>query len=469
MKGIIFDMDGVLTDSSPIHEWAFRETLRPYGIVVDYRRIAGMRTRDAIAILLAENGIHDAELERLAAAKSEAALRRMREENPVVPGALDVVERLSAKYPIALASSGSRESVDAFLELNCARPLFRAVLSGGDIKAAKPEPDIYLEAARRLGISSRDCLVVEDSISGAQAATAAGAQVAMVTASVDSLSSLLQHTVSACDVPEADDIRRFASGPRHREQWTAIIPAAGRGTRLGFDLPKILYPVAGRTILEWLARLLRPICARVIVVASPEGAPVISRRLDELLPGQSEVAVQAEPRGMADAIQSALPQLRTTHALIVWGDQAALKPESLDVSVRLHENAAPLATVPTAMRDKPYIHFERDSSNRVIRVLQAREGDTMPATGESDCGVFFFRSIALRRLLAELQRNGAGMGGRTGEFNFLPALPLAGRLAGSLLTPRIMTEEESIGVNSRQDAEILAGVLLARGAGIAGA
>jgi bifunctional UDP-N-acetylglucosamine pyrophosphorylase/glucosamine-1-phosphate N-acetyltransferase len=468
MKGIIFDMDGVLTDSSLIHEWAFREVFRPYGIVVDYGRIAGMRTRDAIAMLLAENCVHDAEPARLAAAKSEAALRRMREENPVVPGGLDVVERLAAKFPIALASSGSRESVDAFLDLNCARPLFQAVLSGGDTKAAKPAPDIYLEAARRLGLSPRDCLVVEDSISGVQSAAAAGAQVTMVRASLDSLRRLLEYSVTVSDVPEADVIRQFASGPRHREQWTAIIPAAGRGTRLGFDLPKILYPVAGRTILEWLACLLGPFCARVIVVASPEGAPVISRRLDQLLPGQSEVVVQAEPRGMADAIQAALPQLRTPHALIVWGDQAALKPESLDVGARLHENAAPLATVPTVMRDKPYIHFERDFHNRVIRVLQAREGDNMPAKGESDCGVFFFRSIALRRLLAELQHNGAGLGRQTGEFNFLPALPLAARLPGSLLTPRIMTEEESIGVNSRQDAEILAGVLLGRGAGVAG-
>jgi HAD superfamily hydrolase (TIGR01509 family) len=94
---------------------------------------------------------------------------------PSYRGALDVVERLAAKFPVALASSGSRESVDAFLELNCARPLLQTVLSGGDIKAAKPAPDIYLEAARRLEIFPRDCLVVEDSIPGAQSAAAAGA------------------------------------------------------------------------------------------------------------------------------------------------------------------------------------------------------------------------------------------------------------------------------------------------------
>jgi hypothetical protein len=115
------------------------------------------------------------------------------------------------------------------------------------------------------------------------------------------------------------------------------------------------------------------------------------------------------------------------------------------------------------MRANPYIHFERDDTGRLIRVLQAREGDIMPDYGESDSGVFFFRSLALRRLLAELQESRAGLGKRTKEFNFLPVLPLAGRTEGSLLTPRIMTEEESIGVNTPQDAEVLAAVLRARG------
>ena len=467
MKGIIFDLDGVLTDSTPIHDWAFREILRPYGIGVDYQRIAGMRTLDAIRMLLAENGVDDANAASLARAKSEAALRRIRAENPVVPGALDLVERLSARFPIGLASSGSRESVDAFLEMNRARPLFQVVLSGSDVKAAKPSPEIYLEAARRLGIPPPDCLVVEDSKSGAQAAIGAGAEVTTVAANLDSLSRLLEHTVYVPDVLGALDLARFASSPLHREHWTAIIPAAGRGTRLGFDLPKILYPVGGRTILEWLIQLIAPICSRLIVVASPAGAQAISERLEHLVPGKTEVAVQTQPRGMADAIQSALPRLRTTHALVVWGDQAALKLESLDMCARLHENAGPLATVPTVIRKDPYIHLERDARNQVIRVLQAREGDTMPARGESDAGVFFFRSIALGRLVAELHRGGTGIGSQTGEINFLPVLPLAARLPGGLLTPRIMTEEESIGVNTPQDAEILAAVLSGRRAGVA--
>jgi HAD superfamily hydrolase (TIGR01509 family) len=438
IRAVIFDMDGVLTDSSPIHAWAFQETLRPYGIEVYYPRIAGMRTLDVIQMLLAEHGVHDADAVALGARKSELALQRMREENPVVPGALDVVERLAARYPVALASSGSRESIETFLELNAAQSLFQVVLTGSDVHAAKPSPDIYLEAARRLGFPPAECLVVEDAEAGAQAARAAGCPVTMVTADASSLATVL----------------RYGS----REQWTAIIPAAGRGSRLGFDRPKILYPVAGRTILDWLGELLSPFCERLIVVASPDGAPVIA----EQVPEHCEVVVQREPLGMADAIRAALPRLETKQALIVWGDQAALKPESIEQCIRLHESAAPLATVPTAMRPNPYIHFERDSSGRVVRVLQAREGDAMPAQGESDSGVFFFRSIALRRLIGELERSGEGVGARTGEFNFLPILPLAARIEGSLLTPRIMSEEESIGVNTPGDAERLAEVLRAR-------
>lgn len=424
IRAIIFDMDGVLTDSSPIHAWAFEKVL---GREIDYPRIAGMRTVDVMKMLAPAGS----DVERLAAEKSAVALARMREQNPVLPNALDVVERLSARYPIALASSGSRESVETFLGLNSARELFRVVLTGSDVLAAKPAPDIYLEAARQLGFPPAECLVVEDAEAGAAAARAAGCPVEMVPPGVLSLSWLLPQ------------VSRMA--------WTAIVPAAGRGSRLGFDRPKILYPVAGRPILEWIRDVVSPWCSRMIVVASPSGAPYFE-----------DCVVQPEPLGMADAIRCALPRVETTHSLIIWGDQAAVRPASIAACVEMHEASGALATLPTVMRANPYIHFKRDATGRVLRVLQAREGDAMPEVGESDAGVFCFRSIALRRLLGEMERSGSGIGARTGEFNFLPVFPLAARVEGGLLTPSVITEEESIGVNTVEDAQRLSDVLRAR-------
>lgn len=259
-------------------------------------------------------------------------------------------------------------------------------------------------------------------------------------------------------IVDRDSAAEYMDAAVDPSQWTALIPAAGRGSRLGFDKPKILFPIAGHTILEWLLDLLRPLCSHFVFVLSAEGKEAVS----PLLPGDCRIAVQKEPRGMADAIACGLPLVETANVLIIWGDQVALEPASLDLAMRVHQGPArPDATCPTLWRDKPYIHFERDAEGRVSRVLQAREGDTMPLRGESDCGVFLFTVSKLRQLLKVLLESKAAVGSRTGEFNFLPIFPMLDRL----ITMPIMTEAQSVGVNSRADAEFLERHLLARKAG----
>jgi bifunctional UDP-N-acetylglucosamine pyrophosphorylase/glucosamine-1-phosphate N-acetyltransferase len=240
--------------------------------------------------------------------------------------------------------------------------------------------------------------------------------------------------------------------------WTALVPAAGRGSRLNFDQPKVLFPIAGKTILEWLVDLLNPLCGQFVFVVSPQGEQPVAAVTSRLLPGHHRIAVQPEPRGMADAIACGLPFVGTPHTMIVWGDQVALRMSSLEFAMGVHQGpATPAATCPTLLRNSPYIHFERDQSGRVIRVLQAREGDAMPERGESDSGVFLFRTETLRRDLPRLLASTECTGKQTGELNFLPIFPML----ESLITLPIMTEPESVGVNSRADAEYLEQYLLA--------
>jgi len=241
--------------------------------------------------------------------------------------------------------------------------------------------------------------------------------------------------------------------------WTALVPAAGRGSRLNFDQPKVLFPIAGKTILEWLVDLLSPLCSRFVFVVSPQGEQPVAAVTSRLLPGCHRIAAQPEPRGMADAIACGLPCVETPHTMIVWGDQVALRPASLEFAMGVHEGpAAPEATCPTLLRDHPYIHFERNESGKVINVLQAREGDAMPERGESDSGVFLFRTEVLRRDLPRLLTSAESIGKQTRELNFLPIFPML----ESLITLPIMTEPESVGVNSRADAEYLGRYLLGR-------
>ena len=188
-------MDGVLLDSSPIHAAAYLEALGSFPIpAFEYSRLAGLRTKDGVRRILADNGIALAEeqIDSIAAAKSKIALERMVRENPIIPGARAVLASLSRRCKLALASSGSAASVNAFLDCNGIRSFFECVLHSGDIVNAKPSPEIFLAAFHRLGIAPERCAVVEDAVAGIQAGRAAGGVVFGIPA-----------TCAVCDLEQA--------------------------------------------------------------------------------------------------------------------------------------------------------------------------------------------------------------------------------------------------------------------------
>jgi bifunctional UDP-N-acetylglucosamine pyrophosphorylase / glucosamine-1-phosphate N-acetyltransferase len=250
--------------------------------------------------------------------------------------------------------------------------------------------------------------------------------------------------------------REFAAPQVDASLWTAIVPAAGRGSRMGLDRPKILYPVAGRMILERLLERFLPHCSSVIFVLSPEGRTHVECELERLAAGRYSVVVQETPTGMGDAVEVGLRPVSTELVAVIWGDQVAVRPSSVEACLRLHQGPLqPDITCPTVMRPNPYIHFDRDAQERLRGVRQAREGDPMPTQGESDTGLFCFRACVLRDLLTRARANAKTRGRNTGEFNLLPVIPAAAVTGYSVLTPRLMTVEETVGVNSMDDVAIV--------------
>ena len=104
-------------------------------------------------------------------------LDRYAEHLPLIDGAVDAVRRIAARWPLGLASSSNREIIDRALELSGLAPLFRAIVSSEEVARGKPAPNVYLEAARRLGVAAMDCAAVEDSANGIRSAHAAGMRV----------------------------------------------------------------------------------------------------------------------------------------------------------------------------------------------------------------------------------------------------------------------------------------------------
>ena len=472
IRGVIFDLDGVLINSSTCHRAAFEKVFEGFGIAdFDYSSYAGCRTRDVIEDVFRRAGLRVSSetIVEVAREKTRLARKLFDAKNLLADGCRSMLSELAPQYRLALATSGSRQSGEFFLDLVGCHEIFQSLLSGDEVVNAKPQPEIYLRTIDRLGLEPSECVIVEDSIAGIEAAHAAGAIVVGIvgTCTEEDLTRVGVARVihRLADVPRvlSDVEARLSPRELHDPRsWTAVIPAAGRGSRLGYNRPKILYPVAGRPILDWLLDSLSPNCSSIVVITSFEGKTEIAKELDRRIPGRFEIVVQKTPTGMGDAVALALPSVTTPYVAIVWGDQASLRRESVERCLRLHQGRSrPDVTCPTVIREHPYVHFERDAQNQIIGVRQAREGDLMPARGESDTGFFCFRTQVLERLLREL-RCSSDSRKSTREFNFLPVIPLAAR-RGSVLTPQFMRVEETVGVNAKEDAEAIERFLLVPG------
>ena len=241
-----------------------------------------------------------------------------------------------------------------------------------------------------------------------------------------------------------------------------VVPAAGLGTRLGADRPKLLVPVAGRPMIDRVLTLFASAIDRAVIVAHPSFAARVRAHLAAASRATAfpvDVVVQPHPTGMLDAILLAEPQVRAAapdEVWIVWCDQVAIHPvtiERLAAAMAAHPDAA--LAMPTVTRRDPYIHLRRTAEGRIDAVLHRREGDAMPATGEGDMGLFALSRAAYLDLLRAYSRAPA-LGSATGERNFLPFIAWLGASTGharAVVTYPAVDEMESLGVNTPEDLE----------------
>jgi bifunctional UDP-N-acetylglucosamine pyrophosphorylase/glucosamine-1-phosphate N-acetyltransferase len=237
----------------------------------------------------------------------------------------------------------------------------------------------------------------------------------------------------------------------------AIVPAAGRGTRLGADVPKVFVPLS-RTATIWkvLHDALAPLADRIVLVLSPEGRSYVEKNRAAFPAGsfaKTEIALQPEPLGMGDAIFGASNLWRDfDDLLIVWGDQVNLSRPTLEACVALHATrSSPHLTLPVVRQAKPYVEYVFDGDH-LSKVRQSREGDACTPNGFSDVGVFLLSGG--ESLLNEWRRYRATTAGGpvTGEVNFLPFLPHLSRVARWPVN-RYETSDpaEAVGINTPEE------------------
>jgi HAD superfamily hydrolase (TIGR01509 family) len=183
VAAVIFDLDGVIVDSEIWwHDervaWAAVRGLR--WTEADTRAVMGANSAAWARIMRQRLGMAEADEPAILKAVVDRVTARYAGGAPVIEGAVEAVRRIAAGWPVAIASSAHRRVIDAALDATGLRSTIPVVVSSDEVEHGKPAPDVYLEAARQLGVAAAGCLVVEDSINGLRAGLAAGMTTVLV-------------------------------------------------------------------------------------------------------------------------------------------------------------------------------------------------------------------------------------------------------------------------------------------------
>jgi HAD superfamily hydrolase (TIGR01509 family) len=176
IDAVVFDLDGIIVDSEHVWDDARQALAEERGgrwHEQASRDMMGMSSIEWSRYMRDVVGLRE-EPEEISAEVVRRLEDRYRRELPLIPGAEQAVESLAARWPLALASSSNRELIDLVLESSGLGRYFTASVSSEEVARGKPAPDVFLEAARRLGVEPTHCAAVEDSENGILAAKAAG-------------------------------------------------------------------------------------------------------------------------------------------------------------------------------------------------------------------------------------------------------------------------------------------------------
>jgi len=175
--GYIFDLDGTLVDTMPLHYRAWDEAMRRVGLAAPldeelFYSLGGVPTRRVAELIAAHYGLSidpHAVFEH-----KESLFRELQKDAALIEPVVEIARRVAATHPVAVASGGPREIVHRSLDLAGLASLFQVVITPEDVQHGKPSPDMFLLAAGRMGVAPGMCLVFEDAEPGMRAAEAAG-------------------------------------------------------------------------------------------------------------------------------------------------------------------------------------------------------------------------------------------------------------------------------------------------------
>ena len=184
IKAIIFDMDGVIVDSEPLHKESFLQIWKELGYEnnhgIHFPDFYGTSDRTVWKAFIDKHQpkMH---IDELILLRKQRLIKLLRDKKPIFDGVLPLIQHLASYCPIGLATGSVHHIIDEILKMDELRQYFRCIISSEDVSMPKPSPDIFLLASKKLNVEPKYCCVIEDTINGIKAGKAAGMIVIAIT------------------------------------------------------------------------------------------------------------------------------------------------------------------------------------------------------------------------------------------------------------------------------------------------
>jgi len=184
IKAIIFDMDGVIVDSEPLHKESFLQIWKELGYEnnhgIHFPDFYGTSDRTVWKAFIDKHQpkMH---IDELISLRKQRLIKLLRDKKPIFDGVLPLIQHLASYCPIGLATGSVHHIIDEILKMDELRQYFRCIVSSEDVSLPKPSPEIFLLASKKLNVEPKYCCVIEDTINGVKAGKAAGMYVVAIT------------------------------------------------------------------------------------------------------------------------------------------------------------------------------------------------------------------------------------------------------------------------------------------------
>jgi HAD superfamily hydrolase (TIGR01509 family) len=400
IKGVIFDLDGVLVDAVEWHYLALNRALSLFGYEIkeaEHRTIYnGLPTAVKLDLMSQRDGfpksLHGF-VNKMKQKYTHQVIDTQCSPNVQLSGLLRYLR--AQGYTLGVASNSIRSTVELVLEKMAIREYFDVVLSNEDVDRAKPHPEIYLKSLQMLNLAPDECLIVEDSIPGIQAARQVTPNVAIVAGPAEVTGELISKNISLCNeaaaVPRTGQ-KKSGYDPS-ADTIEIVIPMAGLGQRFsaaGYEKPKPLIDVIDKPMIQWVVENIRPKNARshVTFICNREHMKHygLEQFLSSIAPGCSIVTAPGVTEGAACTLLLAKEQINNSQPLIIANSDQWVDIDIEDFMSRAIQPDCDGLIMTFRATEKKWSYAKTDEQGKVTQVAEKD-----PISDHATVGIYYFK------------------------------------------------------------------------------